>query len=447
METKPLIKTKKLDVIYNMGKANEVHALKDINIEIFPGEFVAFFGPSGCGKSTLLYSIAGLERNITGEINVDNQAISTMDEKSLEKFHQHQIGMIFQAYYLISSLTVQQNVSLPRIFIDADKEESNTMVKTLLEKFNVWEQAEKLPTELSGGQQQRVAIARALINDPSIILADEPVGNLDSKSANEVLELLKELNKKNKKTIILVTHNPDLLAVANRVFYMRDGAITETKVNKHASGVEVKTDEKSTLAPELQLLLRTYSSISPSRLGFMLIPFKAKQIVADVLTSMSVEEVGDLEKKVEMLLIKGLDSIGGTHDFLDKSIESGGLGMDKRRAKSITDGIRSILAEIELLDREDKIASRSPYMTPGLSDKAVQLRQYLLEYFDMTIDNFDELRNFDKILDKRLQLSINVKDMRELLDLPLSKGGAGIDKRLAKKIARRVELLMLGKYK
>ena len=447
MEEQAIIKTKKLNVIYNMGKTNEVHALKDINIEIFSGEFIVFFGPSGCGKSTLLYSIAGLERNTIGEISVNEQLISTMGDKLLEKFHQHQIGMIFQAYYLIASLSVEQNVALPRVFIDASKEESNKAVRELLEKFGVEDQAKKLPTELSGGQQQRVAIARALINEPNIILADEPVGNLDSKSATEVLDLLKELNENGKKTVILVTHNPDLLSIAHRVYYMRDGAVTGVKVNKQISGVNIKADAEIKVAPELQLLLRTYSSISATRLGFMLIPFKAKQIVSDVLSNMSVEEVVSLEKEVQGLLIRGLSNIGGTYDFLDKSLDKGGLGLDKRRAQSIVNEIRSILMEIELLEQEEKEINKPLYKTYGLSSKVEQLRSYVLEYFDITVTDPDKIKNLDKICDKRLDNLIDAKEVRRLLDAPVSKGGAGMDKRLAKKVARRIELLMLGKYK
>jgi len=447
MEVQPIIKTKNLHVIYNMGKSNEIHALKNINIEIFPGEFIIFFGPSGCGKSTLLYSIAGLERNITGEIIVDNQAISTMDDQLLESFHQHKIGMIFQAYYLIGSLTVKQNVSLPRIFINSDKSESEEMALALLKKFGVFEQANKYPTELSGGQQQRVAISRALINEPDIILADEPVGNLDSKSATEVIELLSELNEKNKKTVILVTHNPDMLAVANRVFYIRDGAIIGIKVNREIKGFVSQEDKSNVVTSELQLLLRTYSSISPSRLGFMLIPFKAKQIVADVLSNMSVEEITTLEKEVEMLLIKGLANVGGVYEFLDKSVEDGGLGLDKRKAQLIINEIRSILLEIEQLEKQDSIAGELPYKSYGLNEKTIQLRKYLLEYFKINITDFNIIKRLDEVLDKRFVSLIDAKELKKLLDMPLSKGGVGMDKRIAKRVARRVELLMLGKYK
>ena len=176
----PIIKIKELNVVYFMGKSNEVHALRNINLEIYPGEFIIFFGPSGCGKSTLLYSIAGLETNINGNIMLNGKDIASMKQKELEDFHRQKIGMIFQAYYLISSLSVANNVVLPQIFIEKNRIERKKKALELLQHFGVSGEADKLPSELSGGQQQRVAICRSLMNDPEVLLADEPVGNLDS---------------------------------------------------------------------------------------------------------------------------------------------------------------------------------------------------------------------------------------------------------------------------
>jgi putative ABC transport system ATP-binding protein len=230
----PLIEVKKLNVVYFPGKSNEVHALKDITLDIYPGEFIIFFGPSGCGKSTLLYSISGLETNVSGDVIVKGQNLPAMTKKQREVFHQKTIGMVFQAFYLIPSLSVLQNVSLPQMALNASRTTRDERALKLMERFGIAAQAGKLPQELSGGQQQRVALCRSIINDPEILFADEPVGNLDSKSSEEVMKLLRELNDRDKKTVILVTHDPSHLHNAHRVFYMRDGQIVRAQENTEA---------------------------------------------------------------------------------------------------------------------------------------------------------------------------------------------------------------------
>ncbi|MDD5623740.1 MAG: ABC transporter ATP-binding protein [Candidatus Peribacteraceae bacterium] len=231
MTAQPIISVRKLCVTYFPGKSNEVRALKDVSLDINPGEFIIFFGPSGCGKSTLLYSISGLEKKITGDILVKGENLPTMTPRQRETFHQRTIGMVFQAYYLIASLSVLDNVTLPQVALNEPAHVRNAKALELLKKFGVFEQAKKLPTELSGGQQQRVAICRSIMNDPDILFADEPVGNLDSKSSEEVMELLRELNERDHKTVILVTHDPSHLHHAHRVFFMRDGQIIRVQQN------------------------------------------------------------------------------------------------------------------------------------------------------------------------------------------------------------------------
>ena len=195
----PLIKTENLKVIYNLGKSNEARALDGVDIEIYPHEYIILFGPSGCGKSTLLYTILGLQRPTYGKVFIKGRDISQFSEKELTNYRRKEIGIIFQAYYLIPTLNVFQNVVLPKIFLSEKPNKRKIQVNTLLQRFGVFDQKTKLPTNLSGGQQQRVAIARALVNDPEIILADEPVGNLDSRSATIVMETLREINERDKK--------------------------------------------------------------------------------------------------------------------------------------------------------------------------------------------------------------------------------------------------------
>lgn len=436
---KPQIKIEKLNVIYFPGKSNEVRALQDINMEIYPGEFIILFGPSGCGKSTLMYSIAGLQPNVSGNIYIDDKNLTKITPKELEFYHQKKTGMIFQAYFLIPSISVLANVVLPQIAIGEKRSERKKKALELLEHFGVIAQADKLPLELSGGQQQRIAICRSLINNPDILLADEPVGNLDTKSAHDVMFLLQELNQKQKKTIILVTHDPSFLSYAHRVFYIRDGKLLETKTNNAVE--QIKNDEVAPTVPkELELLIRTYSSILPNQIGGLLIPFKAKQIVSEILTGMTLEEINKMEKKVEKLLITG-NKDNTTFEFLDKDESKGGMGIDKRVARYLNEKIQNIIDEIKLLEIKEDIK------TPSIMENSVkEVRDYLIRTLETDFKNQDYIV-IDSAIKGRLENKIDREQVRKTLDLPVHKGGAGLDKRTAKKISQRLELLMLGKYK
>ena len=446
----PIIKIKNLSVTYFLGRSNEARALRDVSLEIYPGEFIIFFGPSGCGKSTLLYAIAGLETNTTGGIYVDNKNIAEFGHKELGRYHQKKTGMVFQAFYLINSLSVLKNVILPQIAIGGKKKERKERAVKLLEHFSVKEQADKLPNELSGGQQQRVAICRALVNDPDILFADEPVGNLDSKSSGDVMRLFQDLNEKQKKTIILVTHDLSHLNIAHRVFYMKDGAVIKVKVNKAINQTIASSQEeenKPSLSKDLELLARTFSNISGS-VGNLLMPFKAKQITAEALTGMTDEEISKIENKVEGLLMKGMEDNNMMFKYLDDEIEKGGLGMDKRTAKKLAEQIKGIVKEIKILEQEE--SSSAPQADAGMTakDKEItQVRHYLLNAFDAQIKEFSAVEIIDKAIKKRLENKTDKKAFQEKLDLPIKKGGAGLDKRTAKKMAKRLELLILGKYK
>lgn len=229
-EERPIaVKTEHVSVLYDQGKANETLALSDASITIYQEDFVIIFGPSGCGKSTMLYTISGIEKPTEGKIFVLGEDITQYTAAESAKFHRAKIGMVFQAYNIIPTLNVVDNVALPQIFMGVPREKRTIRAKILLQRFGILPQAYKLPTELSGGQQQRVGIARALINEQPIIFADEPVGNLDSKSAQTVLDILYDLNVKDKKTVILVTHDPMLLRYATHIMYMKDGIIVGEK--------------------------------------------------------------------------------------------------------------------------------------------------------------------------------------------------------------------------
>lgn len=449
-KNQPMINIKNLNVIYFMGKANEFYALKNINLEIYAGEFIIFFGPSGCGKSTLLYSIAGLETNINGNILVNEQDISKMEPKEIEKYHRKKIGMIFQAYYLIGSLNVLNNVILPQIFVGGARGNRKKKAIELLEHFGVKEQADKFPAELSGGQQQRVAICRSLMNEPDVLLADEPLGNLDSNSANEVMMLLSDLNERFKKTIILVTHNPEYLRFAHRVFYMKDGAIIEAKINKIIDRTikklsEAEEADQPEISRSLALLLRAYSSLSSAQAGNLLIPFKAKQIVLESLIGLSSDELEKISKKVEGLIMRGIDDNNEVLNFFDADTEQGGIGLDKRTAAKLAGGIKGIIKEIKFLEaEEEKIKNHN---LVDSSAEIIGVRQYLLSIFKINLTSVEILKNFDKAIKDRLNDTIDRDGFQKQLDAPVNQGGAGFDRRTSKKISKKMELLILGKFK
>lgn len=470
MEGKPIVQAKKLNVTYLMGRPNQVNAVTDANLEIYPGEFIIFFGPSGCGKSTLLYAIAGLERNIQGDILINDKNLAKFNDKELDNHRQHTIGMIFQAYYLIASLNVLNNIVLPQFSLHVNKKEREKKAIDLLKFFGVEKQIDKYPNELSGGQQQRIAICRSLINEPNLILADEPTGNLDSKSATDVMNLLLELNEKKKKTVILVTHSPGSLEYAHRVFYMKDGRIIDVKVNrqpgqtvsksvtesnvlakdlettiegKNIGGTDMVT-RNSKISRSLELLARTYSNFSQDQLGNLLIPFKAKQIVSDVLTDMSNHELEALEIEVENILKKVL-SREGFEKFLDRGINVNGLGLNKRTAKKMSDRIYEIVSEIRALEDQEKKLEQG--LVKDNNQEVKDVREFLFETYDVRIHNTKTLERVNQLIKKRLDNQIDNKQFFLGLDKPLEAGGANLDTRLARKLARRLELLILGKFR
>ena len=224
-----LIEVKNLSKIYGSGEA-EVKALKNINLNIEQGEFVAIVGPSGSGKSTLLHLLGGVDKPSSGEVIIKGESIYKLREKELSILRRRKLGFVFQFFNLIPVLTAEENIEMP-VLLDNGKIDKNYM-NELLKLLGLEERRNHHPSELSGGQQQRVSIGRALANKPSIILADEPTGNLDSKNSKEVLELLKYCVKKYNQTLILITHDINIAKSADRVITIEDGQITTDEVIK-----------------------------------------------------------------------------------------------------------------------------------------------------------------------------------------------------------------------
>ncbi|MGI0038416.1 MAG: ABC transporter ATP-binding protein [Nitrososphaera sp.] len=211
--------------------AGTVAALRGVDISIRKGEFVAIVGPSGSGKSTLLNMIGALDKPTSGKVYINGIDIFSLSDSEIATMRNHLIGFIFQSYNLINRTTVLKNVALPGVISEMSGDERSRRALKLLQVLGIEDKAGFKPSNLSGGQQQRVAIARSLMNDPAIILADEPTGNLDTKTGSEVFEMLKMMSSKFRRTIVMVTHNPELAESTDRAIYIRDGVVEKEVVN------------------------------------------------------------------------------------------------------------------------------------------------------------------------------------------------------------------------
>lgn len=444
----PLIKVKNLNFTYNKGEDNEFRALIDINLKIYPEEFIIIFGPSGCGKSTLLNVIAGLETVDKETVFVSDKDVSEMTRQEFVHYHRKSVGMIYQSYNLINSLTVLDNVALPQIFLNVSKRKREKWSLGLLERFGIDKQAKKIPMELSGGQQQRIGIARAIVNNPDIVLADEPIGNLDSVSAKNVFEILKELNDKEKKTVILVTHNPEYLEYGDRVLYMKDGIITRETVNREKYGKgEGPTKPPST---EMENLMRAYQGLTPEQINVIIIPYKARLFAHHFITSRNMEEIKTLENIIQRKLLNTIS----TEEFfntLHRSYQEGGVGLNMRTAEKIVKRInRKIRIAYYIYKKgRQRRDEQSGHEKITDEERACKVTYYLLktcynEYF----------RDLDKIIIDRIKQAVqerlfhnsNKVDFFNFLDKPFTEGGVGLNSKTARAITEELELILILGY-
>jgi putative ABC transport system ATP-binding protein len=235
------LEIKNLNKQFELG-VTKVDALKGVHLQVEKGEFVCIMGASGSGKSTLLHILGGLDTPTNGEICLDGNKI-TFQEPQTTEYRREKIGFVFQSFNLLSALTAEENISLPLILSGNKNEEIKEKTKRLLSMVGLYEQRNQRPNFLSGGQQQRVALARALNHEPSILLADEPTGNLDSYTSSEILKLLKNTQEKLNQTIILVTHDPEVAVYSDRVIFFRDGSVVGEYINSNEKSKKVRNGE------------------------------------------------------------------------------------------------------------------------------------------------------------------------------------------------------------
>ncbi len=429
---KTAVQTENMVITYNKGKANEFNALNNVNVAIYPREYIILFGPSGCGKSTLLYTMLGGITPESGHMYVKGEDIYAYTPAEMNEYQQATIGIVYQQFNLISSISVLDNVALPMIFLNRSKEERNQRAAQLLRRFGIPDRLEnKLPTFMSGGQQQRVAVARALVNDPEILLADEPVGNLDSISAEHVMESFQEINEKDRKTVVLVTHDAKYLPYAHRVFYMRDGALRRIAVNPEKRQVKrVKPGE--TIVTEIEQLTRLYPYAEPMEL-------KVKSVVNFVTQTMSFSQLERLEKAI-------LEVLKGTMDeklfkaFLLKKFNKGGVGLYSDEANAIT---KKVFMLVHYSKDVEKF--RSAVQQDGMFLQQQKFIDSILDYISLELGlhmTKEQLAILHTAIADRTGGITNAAEFEEQLGLPPELGGAHLKEADVSRIGRHLEKLI-----
>ena len=446
----PLISAQNINFVYNPGQDNEFKALINITVDIYPEEFVIIFGPSGCGKSTLLNIFAGLEKPMNGQLLIKGKDFSDMKRSEFVQYHRKDLGMIFQAYNLITSLTVLENVALPLLFFNTRKNDREQKAMNLLERFGIKPQAYKIPTELSGGQQQRIGIARAIVNNPDIILADEPVGNLDSVSARNVLEIMNELNTKEKKTVIMVTHNPENLEYGDRIIYMKDGMITRETINRQKNRKKVAANMARPPSSEIENLMRAYQGLTPEQINVLIMPYKAKLFAHHFITTRNLEETRVFEDILQRKLLNNINA-EEFQKLLNLPESQGGVGFDARTAEKVSRRINRAIRLAYFIyrhahQRKDE-SGQHPELT--LDEKAEKAAEYLLKtcYYRFAghLPEMAVLRLRQAVRD-RLKAAINKNDFYRALDLPFKDGGIGLNSKTARSMTEELELVLVLGY-
>ena len=426
----PIIKLQNVSLWYNKDKPIEVKALKNISLEITRGDYVAFFGPSGCGKTTMLYAISGIDHFQEGKILINDRDISTLSNQELAIFRQTGIGIVFQQFNLVPSLTVLKNVSLPMLFVGISSEKADAEARKLLERLNLTEYANRYPFELSGGQQQRVGIARAIANDPPIIIADEPLGNLDSVNAKKVLEFLKELNEKDGRTIIMVTHEAWSLRDVKTIFHMKDGEVMNT---------EHMTSETAADALSKNLYNQITALHGETNGGGVKEEDLSARLVANfLLRGYSMDEIS----RFESFVVKRFGGQMNAKDFkeiVNKPYKDGGVGLWKKKSERVV----AFLDEIE--DKRKSIESihKEIMNNPEISifDEIHKIRDWVVEGYTGELSTL-QIASLDQVISDRIRGFIDSEKVVEVLDMSNNKFGVGLSFRAAHMIAEKLELIL-----
>lgn len=431
-----IIKIENLNLWYEKDKPIEVHALKNINISIDKGDYVAFFGPSGCGKTTMLYSISGIDRFQEGKVLINDRDISGLTNQELAIFRQTGIGIVFQQFNLVPSLNVLKNVALPMLFVGITSEKAEIEAHKLLERLDLTLYADRFPYELSGGQQQRVGIARALANNPPIIIADEPLGNLDSVNAKMVLEFLKELNEKDGRTIIMVTHEAWSLRDVKTIIHMKDGEVTDVE-KTHRDTVA------ASLSKHLYDQISSVSGVNTSTGAKAHDILKEEKLSSRVLTNFllrgySMDEI----RRFETIVNDRFDDKIDKNEFrklINNPYKDGGVGLWKKKADKVTDYLEAIIDKRKDLESIYKIIENNPELP--IADEVRNIRSWLIEGYTGELTPL-QLIAIDEVISDRVRNNISSAEVVEVLNLSDKKFGAGLSFRASQLMAEKLELIL-----
>lgn len=420
-----IIRLENVNMWYEKGKESEVHALNDISIEIGRGEYVAFFGPSGCGKTTLLYAISGIDRVQEGHVVINGRDISGLTNQELAIFRQTGIGIVFQQFNLVPSLTVLQNVALPMAFVGVNKAKADIEARKLLERLAIGKYADRFPHELSGGQQQRVGIARALANNPPIIIADEPLGNLDSANAKNVLEFLKELNEKDGRTIIMVTHEAWSLQDVRKVFHMKDGFITSVEMKEPK-----KPEEEKAIAENVAREVESKEAVEMT----------ARILSNFLMRGYSLEEVQRFESFLKQRFEGKIDA-WKFYILLDLSFAAGGVGLWKKKAQRVASYVEGVIDKRRDVNAILKLVEKNPELP--IQEEVRRIRDWVTQEYQGRISQYQAVA-LDELIADRIRHFISPQQFREVLDRPIKDYGGGFTYRTVQKISERLETILDG---
>jgi len=387
---KPLIVCRDLSIIYNKGKSNEFRALQNVNTDIYEGEYIILFGASGSGKSTLMYSIQGSLPPGDGTLLIRGDDIYSYPPSERVYFQRYVMGIIFQSFNLIGSLSVLDNVALPMIFCDADKTTRDRRAQSLLDRFGVGHVSHKIPSMLSGGQQQRVSVSRSMVNDPKILLADEPTGNLDSVSTQQVMDKIDEINTFDRRTIIMVSHNAAHLSYAHRVYYLKDGFVVREVVNPQRKQIK-PVREGETIVTELEQLARLfpYDSVDTLRI---------KSLVNYLTQDYSFNQIQRMERAVGFF-IKGKVDRDAFINALVLPLERGGVQIDEKVARDMAKRSERLIHQADDI-RRFRAKKDNDGVFFSQHKLAERLRDHLIEVYRIKLSKEQDTNLVELVADR-----------------------------------------------
>lgn len=425
---KPLIVCRDLSIIYNKGKSNEFRALSGVNTDIYEGEYIILFGPSGCGKSTLMYAIQGSLPPGDGTLLIRGDDIYSYPPSERVYFQRYVMGIIFQSFNLIGSLSVLDNVALPMIFCNVDKTARNRRAQSLLDRFGVGHVSHKIPAMLSGGQQQRVSVARSMVNDPKILLADEPTGNLDSISTQQVMDKIDEINTFDRRTIIMVSHNAAHLSYAHRVYYLKDGKIIREVVNPQRKQIK-PVKEGETIVTELEQLARLYPYDSIETL-------RVKSMVNYLTQEYSFDQIVRMEHAIS-LYIRGRIDKQAFIKSLVLPYENGGVEVSEPEAKRMAAITERMMYHADDI-RRYRARKDNANIFFNQHKLAERMKEHLLQVFRINLSK-EQDANLVELIADRVTGVITSIELNEKMMKGVRSGGLGLSIKEADEMSRYFE--------